>query len=101
MRPLLIRQVARVSQMITLVFRPVLVRPHRRPPRIRPPSINHNRFMRLANFWGRHLWMRMKLYQTLQIATMCAWFSNFLLNAFVSLVNLRLCIRIVRLERSL
>ena len=32
MRPLLIGQVARVSQMIPLVFRSVLVRPHRRPP---------------------------------------------------------------------
>src|SRR5271165_3509304 len=32
MRPLLIRQVARVSQMIPLVIRSVLVRPHPRPP---------------------------------------------------------------------
>jgi hypothetical protein len=30
----------------------------------------------------------------------CAWFSNFLLNAFVNRVNRRLCFLIVRLERS-
>ena len=40
MRPLLIRQVARVSQMIPLIFRSVLVRPHRRPPNsVRLPRI--------------------------------------------------------------
>src|SRR5271166_3048131 len=32
MRPFPVRQVARISQMIALVFRSVLVRPHRRPP---------------------------------------------------------------------
>jgi hypothetical protein len=32
-RPLLVRQVARISQVITIVSRSVLLRPHRRPPR--------------------------------------------------------------------
>jgi hypothetical protein len=32
MRPLVVRQVARVSQVITIVFRSVLMRPHRRSP---------------------------------------------------------------------
>ena len=32
MRPLVIRQVARVSQVITIVFRAVRMRPHRRSP---------------------------------------------------------------------
>ena len=45
-RPLVIRQVARVAQMITIVFRAVLVRPHRRWPPLEsgPPPLNHNRF---------------------------------------------------------
>ena len=33
-------------------------------------------------------------------ATAAAWFSTFLLNAFVSLVNLRIDMRIVRFCRS-
>jgi len=32
---------------------------------------------------------------------MCAWFSSFLLNAFVSLVNPRFAIRNVKLLRSM
>src|SRR5215475_57602 len=40
-RPLVIRQIARVSQVITIVFRSVLKRPHPTPPgRIRPPPLN-------------------------------------------------------------
>src|SRR5580658_8114855 len=39
-RPLVIRQVARIAQMITIVFGSVLVRPHRQPPpRIRTASL--------------------------------------------------------------
>ena len=50
-RPLLIRQVARVSQVITIVFRSVLIRPHRRPPlESGPPFLNHNRFNRFNKF---------------------------------------------------
>jgi hypothetical protein len=41
-RPLLLREVAWVSQMITIVSRPVLLCPHRRcPQRIRPPPLKH------------------------------------------------------------
>jgi hypothetical protein len=41
-RPLLVREVAWVSQMITIVSRPVLLCPHRRcPQRIRPPPLKH------------------------------------------------------------
>ena len=53
MRPLLIRQVARVSQMIPLVFRSVLVRPHGGPKSVRL-LWNHNQFMGLNNFRARH-----------------------------------------------
>src|SRR5215831_4850444 len=41
MRPLVIRQVAWIPQVITIVFRSVLKRPHRPPPgRIRPHPLN-------------------------------------------------------------
>src|SRR5271157_5184011 len=54
MRPLLIRQVARVSQMITLVFRSVLVRPHRRP-RISPPPMESQPIHETQQVSGRTL----------------------------------------------
>ena len=50
-RPLLIRQVARIAQMISIVFRSVLIRPHRRPPlESGPPFLKHNRFNRFNKF---------------------------------------------------
>ena len=50
-RPLVVRQIARVSQVITIVFCSVLMRPHRRSLlRIGPPSLNHKRFKRFNKF---------------------------------------------------
>src|SRR5215471_16129478 len=41
--PLVVREIARIPQVITIVFRSVLKRPHRRPPpRITPPPLNPN-----------------------------------------------------------
>ena len=54
-RPLLVRQVAWVSQMITLVFRSVLVRPHRRPPNQSAFHEITTEFHELNNFRTRHL----------------------------------------------
>src|SRR5271169_6038958 len=56
MPPLVIRQVARISQVITIVLRSVLMRPHRRsPPRIEPPPLNHKRFKGFNKFQDGHL----------------------------------------------
>src|SRR5271157_6620936 len=54
MRPFLVRQVARVSQMIALVFRSVLVRPHWRP-RIGPPSMESQPIHATQQLSGRTL----------------------------------------------
>ena len=40
------------------------------------------------------------MYQSALSATMCAWFFGFFENAFVSRVNRRIAIRIVRFARS-
>ena len=41
-RPLVIRQIARIPEVITIVFRSVLMRPHWRHLPNRPPPLNHN-----------------------------------------------------------
>src|SRR5262249_25368369 len=67
--PLVIREVARVPQMITIVFRPVLKRPHRRPSPNHVTSFESNRFTRFKKFQNGHLARRsMRLpYQTRSI----------------------------------
>src|SRR5262249_1070377 len=52
--PLVIREVARVPQMITIVFRPVLKRPHRRPSPNQVTSFESNRFTRFKKFRNGH-----------------------------------------------
>src|SRR5208283_4248860 len=59
MRPFLVRQVARVSQMIALVFRSVLVRPHWRP-RIGPPSMESQPIHATQQLSGRTLSYRLE-----------------------------------------
>src|SRR6266849_3415769 len=55
-RPLVIRQVARIAQMITIVSRTVLVRPHRRPPpRIRTASLESQPIPQIQQVLGRTL----------------------------------------------
>jgi hypothetical protein len=46
------------------------------------------------------LWTRQKLQNANHTATAAQWFSNFLENAFVSLVNRRTLIQVLRLDRS-
>src|SRR5580704_5597379 len=56
MRPFLASQVARIPEFVTIVFRAVCGRPHpAAPPRIRPPPLNHNRFIRFNFFSDGHL----------------------------------------------
>jgi len=55
-RPLVIRQVARIAQMITMLSRAVLVRPHRRPPpRIRTASLESQPIPQIQQVLGRTL----------------------------------------------
>jgi hypothetical protein len=44
--------------------------------------------------------MQTKLYYIVWSAIAAAWFSTFFENAFVNRVNRRMCIRIVKFERS-
>ena len=54
-RPFLASQVARIPEFVTIVFRAVCGRPHpAAPPRIRPPPLNHNRFIRFNFFSDGH-----------------------------------------------
>jgi hypothetical protein len=46
------------------------------------------------------LWMRVRLYQKKSIASAWQWFSNFFENAFVSRVNRRIAIRVVKFYPS-
>src|SRR5271166_357236 len=55
-RPLVIRQVARIAQMITIVLGSVLVRPHRQPPpRIRTASLESQPIPQIQQVLGRTL----------------------------------------------
>src|SRR6266446_3145006 len=60
-------------------------------------SIDHSRLSIPAAIAGEVrsvLWTRTKLYQRAYSATVCAWFSSFLLNALVSRVNRRMLIQL-------
>ena len=54
-RPLVIRQVARVSQVITIVFRAVLMRPHRGPPSNQAASLESQTIQGIQQVLGRTL----------------------------------------------
>ena len=53
--PLVIRQVARVSQMITIVFRAVLMRPHRGPSSNQAASLESQMIQGIQQVLGRTL----------------------------------------------
>ena len=53
-RPFLVGQIAGISQLAAVVALAVLYRPPGDPPRIRPPLLNHKRFIGLNMFPDRH-----------------------------------------------
>ena len=75
--PLVIRQVARVSQMITIVFRAVLMRPHRGPSSNQAASLESQMIQGIQQVLGRTL----KRYLNADIITAigyCLSFTKFL-----------------------